>query len=1172
MAKKMKTMDGNTATTHIAYALSDVACIYPITPSSVMGELADDWAAAGKKNLMGQTVTVRELQSEAGAAGAVHGSLVAGAMTSTFTASQGLLLMIPNMYKIAGELLPTVFHVSARALSTHALSIFGDHQDVMSVRQTGFAMLCEGSVQEVMDLSGVAHLATIKSSIPFVNFFDGFRTSHEIQKIEMIEQDQLEPLLDREALARFRQRGLTPQAPVMRGMAENGDVFFQHREASNPAYDAVPAIVEDYMKKISEITGRKYDLFTYYGAEDAENVIIAMGSVTQAAKEAIDFLMSEGKKVGLVSVHLYRPFSAKHFLAAVPATCKRIAVLDRTKEPGAYDPLCLDVRNAYASKAGAPAIYAGRYGLASKDFTPAQVLAVFDNLAVEQPRDNFTVGIIDDVTHTSLEVKDFHVVAEGQTACKFWGFGSDGTVGANKLAVKIIGDHTDMYSQAYFAYDSRKSGGVTISHLRFGSRPIRSSYLIDSADFIACHNQSYVDKYDLLRGIKEGGTFLLNCMWKDGDLEKHLPASLRRTIARKKIRFYTLNAVDIAMGLGLGGRINMLMQAAFFKLAGIIPLDDAVAYLNEAIVKTYGRKGHAVVDMNQEAVRQGIAMLHEVAVPAAWADAEEDAPAACDERPDFVRNIVDVMNRQEGDELPVSAFLGYEDGTWPVGITAFEKRGAAIMVPVWDAEKCVQCNKCAFACPHAAIRPRLLSAEEAVAAPASIEHRPCRIQKGFEFHMAISVLDCTGCGVCVGQCPAKEKALTMTKLENVMPEGARKWDYAEKNITYKKPTQGKLNVANSQYLRPLNEFSGACAGCGETPYAKLVTQLFGDRMMLSNSAGCSTVWAAGAPSVSYTTDENGHGPAWGFSLFEDNAEYGFGMFLGVAQIRATLALKMKALLEGGDISAALRSIMEEWLEGKDLGEGTRERAVALTAALDEALAEKDDAELKALREKSDFFVKRSHWIFGGDGWAYDIGYGGLDHVLASGEDINVLVFDTEVYSNTGGQSSKATPTGAVAQFAANGKMNRKKDLGLMAMSYGNVYVAQIAMGASQEQTLKAISEAEAYPGPSLIIAYSPCLNHGIKGGLGNSQMQAKRAVEAGYWSLYHYDPRRIGQGENPFVLDSKEPSNGFREFLLSEVRYSSLKRQFPERAEMLYEKAEADAKARRSNYTRLANK
>ena len=1170
--RKLKTMDGNTAAAHVAYAFSEVAAIYPITPSSPMAENMDEWVSQDRTNIFGEKVNIVEMQSEAGAAGAVHGSITAGSYTSTFTASQGLLLMIPNMYKLAGELMPTVFHVSARTVATHALNIFGDHSDVMACRQTGFAMLCESNPQEVMDLGAVAHLAAIKGRVPFINFFDGFRTSHEIQKIQVWDYEDLAEMCDMDAVRAFREHSLNPERPAMRGSHENGDIFFQHREAANKYYDALPEIVEEYMGKVNAKLGTNYQLFNYYGAPDAERVIVAMGSICDVAEEVIDYLNAHGEKVGLVKVRLYRPFRADKLLAAIPATATKIAVLDRTKEPGACDPLCLDVRNAYASKADAPAIYAGRYGLASKDFTPAQVLAVFDNLAVEQPRDNFTVGIIDDVTHTSLEVKDFHVVAEGQTACKFWGFGSDGTVGANKLAVKIIGDHTDMYSQAYFAYDSRKSGGVTISHLRFGSQPIRSSYLIDSADFIACHNQSYVDKYDLLRGIKEGGVFLLNCMWKDGDLEKHLPASLRRTIARKKIRFYTLNAVDIAMSLGLGGRINMLMQAAFFKLAGIIPLDDAVAYLNEAIVKTYGRKGHAVVDMNQEAVRQGIAMLHEVAVPAAWADATEDAPAACDERPDFVRNIVDVMNRQEGDELPVSAFLGYEDGTWPVGITAFEKRGAAIMVPVWDAEKCVQCNKCAFACPHAAIRPRLLSAEEAVAAPASIEHRPCRIQKGFEFHMAISVLDCTGCGVCVGQCPAKEKALTMTKLENVMPEGARKWDYAEKNITYKKPTQGKLNVANSQYLRPLNEFSGACAGCGETPYAKLVTQLFGDRMMLSNSAGCSTVWAAGAPSVSYTTDENGHGPAWGFSLFEDNAEYGFGMFLGVAQIRATLALKMRVLLEGGDISAALRSIMEEWLEGKDLGEGTRERAAALTAALDEALAEKDDAELKALREKSDFFVKRSHWIFGGDGWAYDIGYGGLDHVLASGEDINVLVFDTEVYSNTGGQSSKATPTGAVAQFAANGKMSRKKDLGLMAMSYGNVYVAQIAMGASQEQTLKAISEAEAYPGPSLIIAYSPCLNHGIKGGLGNSQMQAKRAVEAGYWSLYHYDPRRIGQGENPFVLDSKEPSNGFREFLLSEVRYSSLKRQFPERAEMLYEKAEADAKARRSNYTRLANK
>lgn len=1169
--RRTQTMDGNTAAAYISYPFTEVAAIFPITPSSPMAELADAWSAQGKKNLFGSPVRVVEMQSEGGAAGALHGSLQGGALTTTYTASQGLLLMIPNMYKIAGELLPAVFHVSARSLASNSLSIFGDHQDVMSTRQTGFALLASSSVQDVMNLGAVAHLSAIEARLPFIHFFDGFRTSHEIQKIELLEQEELASMLNWDAVDSFRRRALNPDHPQLRGMTHNPDVFFQLREAVNPFVDALPAVVQKYMDKINALTGKDYRFFNYYGHPEAERLIIIMGSGASVVEETIDEMVRRGEKVGMVNVRLYRPFLPEKLLEEIPSTVRRIAVLDRTKEPGAVDPLCLDVRNAFAGRADAPEIFAGRYGLASKDFTPAQVLAVYDNLAADRPVDGFTVGIVDDVTRRSLPVQDFHVQAENQTACKFWGFGSDGTVGANKLAVKIIGDHTDMYSQAYFAYDSRKSGGVTMSHLRFGKHPIRSSYLIDYADFIACHNQSYVDKYDLLRGIRDGGTFLLNCMWKDEELEKHLPASLRRTIARKHIRFYTLNAVDIALNLGLGGRINMLMQSAFFKLAGIIPLDDAVRYLDEAIVKTYGKKGQSVIDMNQKAVRQGIAMLHRVEVPESWADSCDESRPGHDDRPEFVRNVIDVMNRQEGDDLPVSSFVGYEDGTWPVGITAFEKRGAAIMVPVWDANACIQCNRCAFACPHAAIRPRLLDEAETEAAPAFIEHRPCRTQKGFEFHMAISVLDCTGCGVCAGICPAKEKALTMKKLEQVLPDGAVKWDYAEKNIRYKAP-QGKISVASSQYLRPLNEFSGACAGCGETPYAKLVTQLFGDRMMISNAAGCSTVWAAGAPSVSYTTNDKGQGPAWGFSLFEDNAEYGFGMLLGVSQIRSTLAGKIQAVMQEESLPSPLRSAMSEWLQGKDRGEGSRARAEALTLALDEALKDSHTPGLQDIRDRHDFFVKRSHWIFGGDGWAYDIGYGGLDHVLASGEDINVLVFDTEVYSNTGGQSSKSTPTGAVAQFAAGGKKNRKKDLGLMAMSYGNVYVAQIAMGASQEQTLKAITEAEAYPGPSLIIAYSPCLNHGIRGGLGRSQDQAKKAVEAGYWSLYRYDPRRIETGENPFLLDSGEPVGNFREFLLSEVRYSSLQRQFPDRAEQLYEKADADAAIRRNTYRRLAGK
>ncbi len=1169
--RRTQTMDGNTAAAYISYPFTEVAAIFPITPSSPMAELVDSWSAKGKKNLFGNTVHVMEMQSEGGAAGTLHGALQGGALTTTYTASQGLLLMIPNMYKIAGELLPAVFHVSARSLASNSLSIFGDHQDVMATRQTGFALLASSSVQDVMNLGAVAHLAAIESRIPFVHFFDGFRTSHEIQRIELLEQEELEGMLDKDAVEAFRHRALNPDHPQLRGMTQNPDIFFQLREAVNPFIDRLPAVIQKYFDKINAATGRDYQFFNYYGHPEATRVIVIMGSGASVTEETVDALNARGEKVGMVNVRLYRPFLPEKLLEAMPKTVRRIAVMDRTKEPGAVDPLCLDVRNAYSGVPGAPEIYAGRYGLASKDFTPSHVAAIFRNLASDSPKDAFTVGIDDDVTFTSLPKEEFHIATEGQTACKFWGFGSDGTVGANKLAIKIIGDHTDMYAQAYFAYDSRKSGGTTISHLRFGKKPIRSSYLVDYADFIACHNQSYVAKYDLLRGIKEGGTFLLNCMWPEEDLEMHLPASLRRTIASKHIEFYTINAVELAMRLGLGGRINMFMQAAFFKLANIIPIEDACRYLDLAIEKTYGRKGQSVVDMNRQAVRQGIENIRKISVPPSWADAADEAPAPQDSRPAFVSTVVDTMNRQEGDDLPVSAFKDYEDGSWPVGITAYEKRGAAVLVPVWDAEKCIQCNKCSFSCPHAVIRPRLLDAEEAAKAPAFIDHVPARIRRGFEYHMSISVLDCTGCGICVGQCPAKEKALSMKKLEDLLPEAAHKWEYAETQISYK-PVTEKLNVATSQFLRPLNEFSGACAGCGETPYAKLVTQLFGDRMMLSNSAGCSTVWAAGAPSVSYTTDSRGHGPAWGFSLFEDNAEYGFGMLLGVAQVRDNLALKMHQLLEDGSLSQDTRDAVSAWLANKDEGEKTRERADRLVAALDAEMAGNDSGLLRTIRSYSDYFVKRSHWIFGGDGWAYDIGYGGLDHVLASGADINVLVFDTEVYSNTGGQSSKATPTGAVAQFAASGKNSRKKDLGLMAMSYGNVYVAQIAMGADQAQTLQVIRDAEAYHGPSLIIAYSPCLNHGIKGGMGNSMNQAKRAVEAGYWSLYHYDPRRTDAGENPFVLDSKAPKADFKEFLLSEVRYSSLARSFPERAETLYEKAETDASARRRSYELLAGK
>ena len=1164
-------MDGNTAAAYISYPFTEVAAIFPITPSSPMAELTDAWAARGKKNLFGQPVRVVEMQSEGGAAGALHGSLQGGSLTTTYTASQGLLLMIPNMYKIAGELLPAVFHVSARSLASNSLSIFGDHQDVLSTRQTGFALLASSSVQDAMYLGAVAHLAAIESRIPFLHFFDGFRTSHEIQRIGVLEYEELAELLNWDAVDAFRRRALNPDHPQLRGMTQNPDIFFQLREAINPFMNALPGIVEKYMDKINALTGSDYRFFNYYGAPDAERVIVAMGSGASVIEETVDALNAKGEKVGLVNVHLYRPFLPERLLEAMPASVRRIAVLDRTKEPGAVDPLCLDVRSAFYGRADAPLIVGGRYGLASKDFTPAQVVAVYANLAAAAPRDGFTVGIEDDVTRTSLPVGEFHVENEGVTACKFWGFGSDGTVGANKSAIKIIGDHTDMYAQAYFAYDSRKSGGVTISHLRFGPNPIKSSYLVSSADFIACHNQSYVDKYDLLRGIKPGGTFLLNCMWSDEELERHLPASIRRVLARKHIRFYTINAVDIARRIGIGGRINMIMQAAFFRLTGIIPVEDAEKYLRDAVVKSYGKQGQAVIDMNFEAIRQGIEHVHAVEVPAAWAEAE-DAQQATSGRPEFIEKVIDVMNRQEGDDLPVSAFAGIEDGTWPVGVSAWEKRGAAVMVPRWKVDNCIQCNRCSFSCPHAAIRPRLLDADELRDAPVGLAHTPAKGQAGLEYHLAVSVLDCTGCGVCVNACPAPEKALEMELLETQLPEAAELWDYAESRVSYKPLPEGKpVTVISSQFLRPLNEFSGACAGCGETPYAKLITQLFGDRMMLSNAAGCSTVWAAGAPSVSYTKNARGHGPAWGFSLFEDCAEYGFGMSLGVGQVRATLSGMIREALDKGQ-PAPLAEAMTDWLAHRDEGEGSRARADRLEAALADRLKQEEDALLRKIHDNRDYFVKRSHWIFGGDGWAYDIGYGGLDHVLASGADVNVLVFDTEVYSNTGGQSSKSTPTGAIAQFAAGGKPTRKKDLGLMAMSYGNVYVAQIAMGASQAQTLKAIMEAESYPGPSLIIAYSPCLNHGIRGGLGQSQEQARRAVEAGYWSLYRHDPRLREAGKNPFVLDSKDPKADFQEFLKSEVRYSALFRQFPDRAQSLFDKAARDADDRYQTYRHLAGK
>ena len=1171
MSKKMKTMDGNTAAAYISYAFTDVAAIYPITPSSPMAEHVDEMAAKGVKNLFGQKVRLIELESEGGAAGAVHGSLQGGALTTTYTASQGMLLMIPNMYKISGELLPGVFHISARALATSSLNIFGDQQDVMAARQTGCAMLAENSVQEVMDMAAIAHLVAIKGRVPFINFFDGFRTSHEIQKIEVIDYDDLGKLLDWDAVEAFRHRALNPDHPVIRGTAQNPDIYFQEREAVNKYYEAVPDLVEEAMAELAKITGREHHLFDYYGAEDAERVIIAMGSICDTAREAVEYLNKQGEKTGLLSVHLYRPFSLKHFFKALPETVKKIAVLDKTKEPGAIgEPLYMDVRAAFYDSAKNPVIVGGRYGLGGKDVTPEQVFAVYEELKKDAPKNGFTIGIVDDVTNTSLPacLGEVDLTPEGTTACKFWGLGSDGTVGANKSAIKIIGDNTSMYAQAYFAYDSKKSGGITMSHLRFGKSPIRAPYLINKADFISCSQASYVNKYDLLAGLKPHGTFLLNTIWTDEELSAKLPAAMKRYIAENDIAFYTVNAVEIAQKLGLGGRFNMVMQAAFFKLAAIIPLDEAVKYLKEAVVTSYGKKGQKVVDMNHGAIDQGLAALHRVEVPASWKDAQDEA-AKTEDVPEFISKIQNVMNRQEGDKLPVSTFKGMEDGTFPSGGAAYEKRGIAINVPEWIPEHCIECNQCAFVCPHAAIRPVLTTDEEKAKAPEGMNFKPAIGAKGLNFTMTVSPLDCSGCGNCAEVCPAKEKALAMKPISTQL-DRQKDFDFGEKQVTRKPNPMNKKTVKGSQFEKPLFEFSGACAGCGETPYAKLVTQLFGDRMMIANATGCSSIWGASAPAMPYTKNEKGQGPAWANSLFEDNAEYGLGMFLGVKAVREALSSLVTEALGKEDISAELREALTAWQEQRDEGEGTRERADKLTALLE---AEKGSDEiLNKIYDKRDFFVKRSQWIFGGDGWAYDIGYGGLDHVLASGEDINVFVFDTEVYSNTGGQSSKSTPAAAIAQFAATGKKTKKKDLGMMAMSYGYVYVAQIAMGADKNQTLKAIAEAEAYKGPSLIIAYAPCINHGIRAGMGKSQLEAKKAVEAGYWVNYRFNPELVGTEKNPFTLDSKEPTADFQEFIMGEVRYSSLKKFFPETADELFAKTEKDAKMRLANYKKLAGK
>ena len=1162
----MKTIDGNTAAAYIAYAFTDVAAIYPIAPSSPMAEVTDEWAAQGKKNLFGQTVKVMEMQSEAGASGAVHGSLQAGALTTTYTASQGLLLMIPNMYKIAGELLPGVFQVSARALATSSLSIFGDHQDVMACRQTGFALLAEGSVQEVMDLSAVAHLAAIKGRVPFVNFFDGFRTSHEIQKVEVMDYKDLEKMLDKKAVAAFRERGLNPDNPVIRGTAQNPDIYFQTREAVNNYYEELPAIVEDYMKQISKVTGRKYGLFNYYGARDAERVIVIMGSGAETVETVVDVLKKKGEKVGVLVVHLYRPFSAKHFLSAMPKTVKKVAVLDRTKEPGSLgEPLYLDVRDVFYSSKLHPVVVGGRYGLGSKDLTPSDVLSVFENLKKATPKTNFTLSIVDDVTGTSLPNKtQLDTTPKGTKGCKFWGLGSDGTVGANKSAIKIIGDHTDMYAQGYFSYDSKKSGGITVSHLRFGKEPIKAPYMINFADFVAVHNPSYVHKYDVLEGLKPGGTFLLNCPWTGKELDENLPGAMKQYIAKNKIKFYTIDAVKIAQNIGLGGRINMIMQAAFFKLADIIPVKDAIKYLKEAIDHSYGLKGQKVLDMNYAAADKGVTSINEVTVPKEWLKAKDTTKKAKAHNA-FVEKILEPMNRLEGDKLPVSTFKDHVDGTFPSGTAAFEKRGIAINVPEWQMDKCIQCNQCAFVCPHAAIRPVLVNDKEVKGAPTGFAAKPAIGVKDMQFRIAVSVLDCTGCGNCAQICPAPTKALEMKPLASQL-EQVENWNYVSHKVEHKDNPLNKNTVKGSQFEQPLLEYSGACAGCGETPYAKLATQLFGDRMMIANATGCTSIWGASAPAMPYTKNAKGHGPSWANSLFEDNAEYGLGMFLGVKQSRervAELVTEAKKSAKG-----ALKEAMEEWLANVDNGEGSRERAEKLEDLL---LKEKGkDKLLKEIYDNKKFFVKRSHWIFGGDGWAYDIGYGGLDHVLASGEDVNVLVFDTEVYSNTGGQSSKSTPTAAIAKFAASGKKTKKKDLGMMAMSYGYVYVAQVAMGADKNQVLKAMTEAEKYHGPSLIIAYAPCINHGLKAGMGCSQLEAKRAVEAGYWATYRYNPELKEEGKNPFTLDSKEPTGNFREFLMGEVRYSSLQKLFPDKAEALFEKTEKDAKDRIAGYKKLS--
>jgi pyruvate-ferredoxin/flavodoxin oxidoreductase len=1154
VAKKMKTIDGNTAAAYVAYAMSDAAAIYPITPSSPMGELCDEWAADGLKNIFGQAMTVRQLQSEAGAAAAVHGSLAAGALTTTFTASQGLLLMIPNMYKISGEVLPGVFHVTARSVAGHALSIFGDHQDVMAVRQTGFSQIASASVQEVIDLGLVSHLSAIEASLPFIHFFDGFRTSHEVQKVEMIEYDDMAKLVDQDAIKAFRARGVNPERPELRGTAQNPDIYFQGIEASNPYFLKIPTIVENNMKKVSELTGRKYNLFDYTGAPDAHNIIISMASSCETIEEVVNYMVGQGKKVGLVKVRLYRPFSAEHLFKAIPSAAKRIAVLDRTKERGAPgDPLYLDVCTAYCERSETPVIINGRYGLSSKEFNPSMVKAVFDNLDTDKPKNHFTVGIVDDITHTSLEVEDgFHVAPEGTVQCKFWGLGADGTVGANKSAIKIIGDHTDMYAQGYFAYDSKKSGGITISHLRFGKTPIQSTYLIDAADYIACHKSSYVHIYDVLEGIKPGGTFLLNSQWTAEEMEKELPAHMRRTLVEKKIKFYNIDAVKIAAEIGLGGRINMIMQTAFFKLANVIPVDEAISYLKDQIKNMFGKKGDKIVNMNYGAVDNTLENLVEIKYLESWSDAKDRKMDAKDE-PEFVTNVMRPILAQQGDKLPVSAFQ--PDGIFPVATSQYEKRGVAIMVPEWVMDNCIQCNQCAMVCPHAAIRPVILTEKELSDAPQEFETKPAigKELKGYHFRVQVNSLDCMGCGNCADICPAKKPALVMKPIDTQTSVQVPNHEYAV-SLPIRDDLAKRTSVKGSQFYQPLLEFSGACAGCGETPYAKLITQLFGERMIIGNATGCSSIWGGSAPAVPYCVNKDGFGPTWGNSLFEDPAEFTYGMFLGMMQERAKLAGVMQEALHS-DISQKVKDAMSGWLENMKDPDGSKRYGDQLKDLLP---GFKDNELLAQINEMSKLFTKKSYWVFAGDGSAYDISFGGIDHVLASGEDINVFVFDTEVYSNTGGQSSKATPTGSVAKFAASGKKTAKKDMGAMMMSYGYVYVASVSMGANKKQLMNALIEAESYDGPSLIMSYAPCINHGIMKGMGKTQEEMKMAVSSGYWPLYRYNPDLKAEGKNPFILDSKEPDGTLQEFLSGEVRYASLEKTFPDESKKLRARIERE--------------